>query len=48
MDVSRLTREHPLAEMILSYYEQICAGATLSQLCNLADKVKIATIGKVI
>ncbi len=48
VDVSRLTKEHPLAEMILSYYEQICAGATLSQLCNMADKVKFATIGKVI
>lgn len=48
VDVSRLTKEHPLAEMILSYYEQICAGATLSQLCDLADKVKFATIGKVI
>lgn len=48
VDVSRLTKEHPLAEMILSYYEQICAGATLSQLCNMADKVKFTTIGKVI
>ena len=46
--VSELKEDDVLVGLILSYYDAICAGATVGQLVDMADKLKFSTIGKVI
>ena len=47
-EVSMLNADDKLTEMVLSYYQDICAGATLDELCAKAHQQKAASISGVV
>ena len=47
-EVSGLSAEDSLTQMIMARYAEICAGATPGQLCQAADAVKAASMTDVV
>lgn len=47
-EVSKLNSEEALSQMILARYREICAGATLDDLCATANQAKAASIKNVV
>lgn len=47
-EVSGLQPDSTLTQMILSYYKNICQGATLDVLCAMADEVKRSSLEPVV
>lgn len=47
-DVSKLQSGDALTELILSRYSELCDGATISQLCEKADKIKGASLHNIV
>ena len=47
-EVAQLDAEHPLAKLILGYYEMLLGGCTVADLCKKADLCKHESLGAVI
>ncbi|MBQ7485105.1 MAG: hypothetical protein IJT78_00585 [Oscillospiraceae bacterium] len=47
-DVACLSPDDPITALILDYYEMICSGSTVAQLCAKAEQIKHAGLGDVV